>query len=86
MNFLHNKMLNNSLATQLNLAYLGNRRHTYFIENISIYCFDRVQIAAILDFTGNAITKVRSGYTPMSDMLGNIMVHNQIMILLRTIL
>ena len=41
----------------------------YLIENISIYCFDLDQMAAILDFTRNAITKVRSGYTPMSDML-----------------
>ena len=36
---------------------------------------------AILDFTRNAITKVRSGHTPMSYMLGNPMVHTRVMIL-----
>ena len=39
-------------------------------------------MAAILDFTRNAITNVRSGHTPMSDILGNPMVHTRIMILL----
>ena len=39
-------------------------------------------MATILDFTSNAITKVRSGHTPMSDMLGNPMVHTRVMILL----
>ena len=40
-------------------------------------------MAAILDFTRNAITtKLRSGYTPMSYMLWNLMVHTKIMILL----
>ena len=70
-NFIHNKMLNYALVAQLDLAYLENRRHTskswnsfYFIENISIYCFDLDQMAAILDFTRNAISKVRSGQHP----------------------
>ena len=83
-NFIHNKMLS---LHKLDLAYLENRRHTsklwsslYLIENISIYCFDLDQMAAILDFTLNAITKVRSGHTPMSDMLWNLMVHTKIMI------
>ena len=39
-------------------------------------------MAAILDFTRNEITKVRSGHTPMSDMLGNPMIHIKLMILL----
>ena len=39
-------------------------------------------MAAILDFTRNAKTKVRSGPTPMSDMLGNPMVHTRVMFLL----
>ena len=39
-------------------------------------------MAAILDFTRNAKTKVRSGHTPMSDMLGNPMVHTRVMFLL----
>ena len=39
-------------------------------------------MTAILDFTRNVITKVRSGHTPMSDMLGNPMVHTEIMMLL----
>ena len=38
-------------------------------------------MAAILDFTRNAITKVRCGHTPMSDMLGNPVVHTKVMIL-----
>ena len=39
-------------------------------------------MAAILDCTRNAITKVRSGHTSMSDMLGNPVVHTRVMILL----
>ena len=85
LGFPHNKMLNYPLATQLNLACLENRLHTpkswsslYFIENISIYCFDLAGMAAFLNFTRNAITKVRSGHTPMSDMLGNPMVHTRL--------
>ena len=39
-------------------------------------------MAAIFNFTRNAITKVRSGHTPMSDMLGNPMIHTKVMILL----
>ena len=35
-----------------------------------MYCFDLTQMAVILDFTHNTMTKVRSGHTPMSDMLG----------------
>ena len=79
LSFIHNKMLSYPLATQLNWAYLENQGHSskswnsfHFIENVSIYCFDLVQMAAILDFTRNAISKVRSGHTPMSDMLGNL--------------
>ena len=89
LNFIHNKMSNYPLATHLNWAYLETRRHSPkswssfdFIENVSIYCFDFVQMASILDFTRNAITKVRPGHTPMSDMLGNPIVHTKVMILL----
>ena len=71
-NFIHNKMLNFPLVAQLDLAYLENWLHTlkfwssfYFIEDVSIYCFDLDQMAAISDFTRNAITKVRSGQTPV---------------------
>ena len=39
-------------------------------------------MASILDFTRDAITKVRPGHTPMSDMLGNPIVHTKVMILL----
>ena len=39
-------------------------------------------MVAILDFTRNAITKVQSGHTPMSAMLGNPMVHTKAIILL----
>ena len=39
-------------------------------------------MAAIFDFTRNAIAKVRSGHDPMSGMLGNPMVHTKVMILL----
>ena len=39
-------------------------------------------MAAVLDFTRNAITKVRSGHTPISDMLGNPMVHTKAVILI----
>ena len=36
----------------------------------------------ILIFTHNAVTNVRSGHTPMSDMLGNSMLHTRVLILL----
>ena len=39
-------------------------------------------MAAILKFTHNTMADVRSGHTPMSDMLGNAMVHTKLMILL----
>ena len=39
-------------------------------------------MAAILDFSHNAMTKVRSGQTRMSDILENPMVHTKIMIVL----
>ena len=50
-------------------AYIEIVKLLQFYRNISIYCFDFYQMAAILDFTRNAITKVRSGHTPVSDML-----------------
>ena len=39
-------------------------------------------MADILDFSRDAITKVRSGHTPMSDMLGKLMVHTKVIIFL----
>ena len=39
-------------------------------------------MAAILDFTHNAMTNTRSDHTPMSDVLENSMVHTEIMIVL----
>ena len=71
LNFIQNKMLKYPLATQLNRAYLKNQMQTpkswssfNFIDIIkAIYCFDPAKMAAILDFTHNAITKVRSGHT-----------------------
>ena len=43
-------------------------------QMISIHCCDVAQMAAILDFTHNAMTRVRSGHTRMSDILENPMV------------
>ena len=39
-------------------------------------------MAAILDFTYSAMTKVRSGHTRMSDIFDNIMVRTRIMLVL----
>ena len=39
-------------------------------------------MAAILDFTHNAVTNIRSGHIPMSNMLENSLVHTKIMIVL----
>ena len=60
------------------------KRHAPFILSkiIRMNCFDLAQMAAILDFTHNAITNVRSGHTCMSDILENPMVHIKIMLVL----
>ena len=43
---------------------------------------DLAKMAAILDFTHNAMAKVRSGYTRISDILENLMVHTKIKLVL----
>ena len=81
------KCLNFPLATPLNREYLENQRHTpkrdAILSNlIWNNCFDLAQMAAILDFTHNAMTKVRSCHTRISDILKNPMVHTKIMLVL----
>ena len=59
----------------------AQRKNLYIASVIKvIFHNDKIYILSI--FTRNAITKVCSGHTPMSGMLGNPMVHTKIMILL----
>ena len=90
LNFTHNKMLE-LLSGHTIKSGIPGEPTTYTFKRdapsilskiIRINCFDLAQMAAILDFDHNAMTKVRSGHTRLSDIIENPMVHTKIMLVL----
>ena len=79
LNFTHSAMFK-LLSGYTTKSAIPNQRQIskswstfYFVSKIiSIDCFDLAQMAAILKFTHNTMADVRSGHTPMSDMLGTL--------------